>query len=168
MRQPVSAAGPVRICHPHQLRDGRALVQDAACPPDPHDALFRALLSDPGRAGAFLREHLPNSITGHLTADPPEILEGSFVYEASRGQPVRSSDEAAPELRQHGSGLRSGRAQKQAGPGPAAATGLLICCASGNAMRERMRASCAPCRPLCRWCSTTVSSAGMCPKVRAR
>ncbi len=53
--------------------------------PNPHDALFRALLSDPERAGAFLREHLPNSIVGHLSDDPPEILEGSFVDDALAG-----------------------------------------------------------------------------------
>ena len=53
--------------------------------PTPHDARFRALFSDPGRAQDFLREHLPNSIAGTLTDDLPELLEGSFVDEALAG-----------------------------------------------------------------------------------
>ena len=50
----------------------------------PHDDLFRALLSDRQRAGAFLRDHLPNEIAGHLQSDLPEIVEGSFIDEALR------------------------------------------------------------------------------------
>ena len=50
----------------------------------PHDDLFRALLSDRERARAFLRDHLPNEIAGHLQSDPPEIVEGSFIDEALR------------------------------------------------------------------------------------
>ena len=50
----------------------------------PHDDLFRALLSDRQRAGAFLRDHLPNEIAGQLHSDPPEILDGSFIDEALR------------------------------------------------------------------------------------
>ena len=53
--------------------------------PNPHDKFFRALLSDPGRAHDFLRDHLPNSVAGRLTNDPPEIIEGSFVDEALAG-----------------------------------------------------------------------------------
>ena len=53
--------------------------------PNPHDKFFRALLSDPDRAHDFLRDHLPNSIAGRLTNDPPEIMEGSFVDEALAG-----------------------------------------------------------------------------------
>ena len=45
----------------------------------PHDDLFRALLSDRERAGAFLQDHLPNEIAGHLQSDLPEIVEGSFI-----------------------------------------------------------------------------------------
>ncbi len=52
---------------------------------NPHDTLFRALLSDPGRAGDFLRDHLPNTIAGQLAPAPPEILEGSFIDEALAG-----------------------------------------------------------------------------------
>ena len=53
--------------------------------PTPHDALFRALLSDPERARDFLRDHLPNSVIGQLAATLPEIIEGSFVDEALAG-----------------------------------------------------------------------------------
>ncbi|MDE0524879.1 MAG: Rpn family recombination-promoting nuclease/putative transposase [Boseongicola sp.] len=53
--------------------------------PNPHDKFFRALLSDPGVAHDFLRDHLPNSIAGRLTTDPPEFVEGSFVDEALAG-----------------------------------------------------------------------------------
>ena len=43
----------------------------------PHDALFKALLSDPQRAGAFLRDHLPNEVmnqTGYIGDDLVPIL----------------------------------------------------------------------------------------------
>ena len=53
--------------------------------PTPHDDLFRALLSDRERAGAFLRDHLPNEIAGHLQSDPPEIVEGSFRVRRHKG-----------------------------------------------------------------------------------
>ena len=53
--------------------------------PNPHDKFFRAVLSDPDRAHDFLRDHLPNSVAGRLTNDPPEIIEGSFVDEALAG-----------------------------------------------------------------------------------
>ncbi len=52
---------------------------------NPHDTLFRALLSDPGRARDFLRDHLPNTIAGQLADAPPEIVEGGFVDEALAG-----------------------------------------------------------------------------------
>ena len=50
--------------------------------PTPHDTLFRALLSDPGRVRDFLRDHLPNDIAGRLADSLPELVEGSFVDEA--------------------------------------------------------------------------------------
>ena len=53
--------------------------------PNPHDKLFRALLGDPERARAFLRDHLPNSIVAQLADTLPEIIEGSFVDEALAG-----------------------------------------------------------------------------------
>ena len=54
-------------------------------PATPHDALFRALLTNPERAGAVLREHLPEPIAGRLGPDPPRLIDGSFVDEALRG-----------------------------------------------------------------------------------
>jgi len=52
---------------------------------NPHDKLFRALLCDPERARDFLRDHLPNAVSGRLAPDLPEILDGSFVDEALSG-----------------------------------------------------------------------------------
>ena len=52
--------------------------------PSPHDAMFRALLSDKKRAAAFLRDHLPNEIAGLLSPHPPVLQDGSFVDEALR------------------------------------------------------------------------------------
>jgi len=51
----------------------------------PHDALVRALLSDRARAGDFLRDHLPTSVTGRFSDDLPEIIEGSFIDETLAG-----------------------------------------------------------------------------------
>ena len=49
-------------------------------PATPHDALFRALVSSPGRAGALLMEYLPGAVADLLDPDtPPEPVEGSFV-----------------------------------------------------------------------------------------
>ena len=46
----------------------------------PHDSLFRALVSNPRRAAALLREHLPNDMTALIDFQhPPEPQEGSFV-----------------------------------------------------------------------------------------
>ena len=45
----------------------------------PHDALFRAILSDGERAAAFLRDHLPNEIAGLLADTQPTVMEGTFV-----------------------------------------------------------------------------------------
>ncbi|MBF0185422.1 MAG: Rpn family recombination-promoting nuclease/putative transposase [Magnetococcales bacterium] len=45
----------------------------------PHDRLFKALLSCPETAGAFLREYLPPEISRLLAAQPPQLVEGSFV-----------------------------------------------------------------------------------------
>ena len=53
--------------------------------PTPHDALVRALLEDPERAQALIRDHLPNDITALIAPEPPEILNGSYVDEALRG-----------------------------------------------------------------------------------
>ena len=51
-------------------------------PATPHDALFRALVASPARAGALLRGYLPEPVAGLLDPDtPPEAMEGSFVDE---------------------------------------------------------------------------------------
>jgi predicted transposase/invertase (TIGR01784 family) len=56
-----------------------------AQPSDPHDKLFRALLDDPERARALLREHLPPEIVADLADAVPEPVEGSFVDAALQG-----------------------------------------------------------------------------------
>ncbi len=57
-------------------------------PNTPHDALFRALVSSPARAGALLSEYLPREVVDLLDPDtPPEAMEGSFVdADAARTQ----------------------------------------------------------------------------------
>ena len=46
----------------------------------PHDSLFRALVSNPRRAAALLREHLPKDMAALIDfGHPPEPQEGSFV-----------------------------------------------------------------------------------------
>ena len=57
-------------------------------PNTPHDALFRALVSNPARAGALLSEYLPREIVDLLEPDTsPEAMEGSFVdADAARTQ----------------------------------------------------------------------------------
>ena len=47
---------------PRQSQDKKKVCASMAKPgtSTPHDDLFRALLSDRKRAGAFLRDHLPN------------------------------------------------------------------------------------------------------------
>ena len=45
----------------------------------PHDALFRALLDDPRRAGILIRDYLPADIVSRLADEPPVLLDGSFV-----------------------------------------------------------------------------------------
>ena len=57
-------------------------------PTTPHDALFRALVSNPSRAGALLAEYLPQEVADLLDpGTPPEKVEGSFVdADAARTQ----------------------------------------------------------------------------------
>ena len=57
-------------------------------PATPHDALFRALVANPARAGALLMEYLPQEVAGLIDpAAPPEAVEGSFVdADAARTQ----------------------------------------------------------------------------------
>ncbi|MBF0462005.1 MAG: Rpn family recombination-promoting nuclease/putative transposase [Magnetococcales bacterium] len=47
----------------------------------PHDRLFKALLSHPETAGAFLRENLPPEVARLLGPEPPLLVEGSFIEE---------------------------------------------------------------------------------------
>ena len=50
----------------------------------PHDRLFKALMSHPETAGAFLRESLPPEVSRLLVPDPPLLVEGCFVEERLR------------------------------------------------------------------------------------
>ena len=50
----------------------------------PHDRLFKALLSTPETAGALLREYLPHEVVRLLAPEPPQLVEGSFVEENLR------------------------------------------------------------------------------------
>ena len=53
--------------------------------PNPHDALFRAVFEILRLAIAFLRDHLPNSVAGHLVLEDLERAEGSFIDETLVG-----------------------------------------------------------------------------------
>ncbi len=57
-------------------------------PTTPHDALFRALVSEPARAAALLAQYLPQEVAALLDPEaPPEAVEGHFVDEdAARTQ----------------------------------------------------------------------------------
>ncbi len=49
-------------------------------PPARHDALFRQLVSDPGRAAALLRDDLPPEVRERLDPDhAPEHIEGTAI-----------------------------------------------------------------------------------------
>ena len=51
---------------------------------NPHDRFVRALLSNPERASALLRDHLPPEIVDRLADGPPVALEGSYISEELR------------------------------------------------------------------------------------
>ncbi len=53
-------------------------------PAQPHDRLFRDMLSNSQRAMALLRDHLPKAIAERLTSEL-RLQDGSFVDEALRG-----------------------------------------------------------------------------------
>lgn len=53
-------------------------------PGQPHDALFRALLDSPQRAGALLRDHLPSEVAALLAPEPPQLVDGTFIDEELR------------------------------------------------------------------------------------
>ena len=45
-----------------------------------YDELFRALVSNPRRAAALLRDHLPNEVAALIDPDvKPELIEGTFI-----------------------------------------------------------------------------------------
>ncbi|MBF0438676.1 MAG: Rpn family recombination-promoting nuclease/putative transposase, partial [Magnetococcales bacterium] len=50
----------------------------------PHDRLFKALISTPESAGALLREYMPKEIVALLAPEEPELVPGSFVSEELR------------------------------------------------------------------------------------
>ena len=59
-----------------------------ALPQARHDALFRLLVSDPGRAGRLLRDYLPPEVVSRLVPEhPPVHVEGTAIDgEGSRTQ----------------------------------------------------------------------------------
>ncbi len=80
-RKLVANPSPVAGCHRREARQ-------VSLPTTPHDALFRALVANPARAGALLAEYLPKEVADLLDPDtPPEAVEGSFVdADAARTQ----------------------------------------------------------------------------------
>ncbi len=51
-----------------------------ALPRARHDALFRLLVSDPGRAGQLLGEYLPSEVVARLDPErPPVHVEGTMI-----------------------------------------------------------------------------------------
>jgi predicted transposase YdaD len=45
----------------------------------PHDQFFKELMTQPGVAGTFLRERLPEAMTALFTDADPRLESGSFV-----------------------------------------------------------------------------------------
>ena len=45
----------------------------------PHDGFFKAVFSDPDKAGAFFRKHLPESVTHRIEWSSLTVLPASFV-----------------------------------------------------------------------------------------
>ena len=77
------AAGPRGRSGRTEVREGKSGTRSV--PATPHDSLFRALVSDPGRAAALIRDHLPDRIVGLLSEAPPVPVDASFVDDALRG-----------------------------------------------------------------------------------
>ena len=48
-------------------------------PRNPHAARFKVLLDDPERSTDFLHFSLPASIRRRLAAEPPELVDGTFI-----------------------------------------------------------------------------------------
>jgi predicted transposase/invertase (TIGR01784 family) len=49
-----------------------------------HDGFFKALMEQPGTAGALLRERLPKAIADALGPGEPELIEGTFIDQELR------------------------------------------------------------------------------------
>ena len=49
-----------------------------------HDGFFKALMEQPGTAGALLRERLPKAVADALGPGEPELIEGTFIDEELR------------------------------------------------------------------------------------
>jgi len=54
-------------------------------PPHPHDQLFRALLDDPGRARALVRDYLPPALAARLADRALTLVDASFIDPTLRG-----------------------------------------------------------------------------------
>jgi predicted transposase/invertase (TIGR01784 family) len=52
----------------------------------PHDQFFKELMTQPGVAGAFLRERLPETVTALFADREPRLESGSFVDPEFRSQ----------------------------------------------------------------------------------
>jgi len=49
-----------------------------------HDGFFKALMEQPGTAGALLRERLPKAVADALGPGEPKLIEGTFIDEELR------------------------------------------------------------------------------------
>ncbi len=55
-----------------------------ALPKVSHDALFRALLENPGQATTLLRDYLPKAFAARMTDTPAKLVDGTYVDKDSR------------------------------------------------------------------------------------
>ncbi|WP_200177391.1 Rpn family recombination-promoting nuclease/putative transposase, partial [Ectothiorhodospira shaposhnikovii] len=72
---PRHVAGRYRLPYPLPQNTAKTMGNTL---PNPHDTLFKALLEDPERAGALLRESLPKALTDKMAGDPQPV-DGSFI-----------------------------------------------------------------------------------------
>ena len=70
-------------------------------PAAPHDALFRALLADPGRAETLVREYLPPAVAAELSDASIRLVDASFVDDVLH----RSYSDRLFEARLKGGGI---------------------------------------------------------------
>ena len=82
------AAGPRDRSGRKNARGGKSGTRSV--PATPHDSLFRALVSDPGRAAALIRDHLPKRITGPLseTQCPCRSMAASWTRRCAGASPT--------------------------------------------------------------------------------